>query len=507
MTDTAAALTYAPLFVMALLLLAFISLKTRNQPAGRHFVIPLVLLLLWLLAEMSTSVLKNPRQIEHAFALKLIIISLHSVAFFSMTVHFYRAGDRLPKWLLPALLALPAGTALLCLPGPLRELVGCDIAVGSAGEATVVLYSKNLWFWVNGAASRAPLVMALCLVFCRHRRIFSAGRVSAYFIVSGILAYFAALAAELAMPAGALSPSLIVLCVAAIFFYIVTGHSGRPDYFGIFQIEILEYIETVVFIMNRQGTVVDLNRPARALLQRLGLRPGHIGFEALISKMLATGRVSRRALVLDGGERVGEDLCIAEGKYSIVYSMCFWPILNDEDEEEGSAAILRDATRNRLLIDRLKSTAGVDELTGVANRYRYQQLLHRYDAPEFLPLSVVVGDVDSLKTVNDTFGHAMGDELLKTVASALQNSCPSGGTACRTGGDEFAVLLPGRGAEQAEEFMRAVRGALKEESGLPFEISLSLGSATKLDSAKNLNALLDSADMLMYSNKPEVGQK
>lgn len=102
---------------------------------------------------------------------------------------------------------------------------------------------------------------------------------------------------------------------------------------------------------------------------------------------------------------------------------------------------------------RLTEAAFVDSLTGLRNRHALDRELRERMALATRgerPLTVVVGDLDGLKTINDRDGHAAGDAALRALGAAIRSALRTGDTAYRIGGDEFLVLLPDTGAEEAE---------------------------------------------------------
>ena len=112
--------------------------------------------------------------------------------------------------------------------------------------------------------------------------------------------------------------------------------------------------------------------------------------------------------------------------------------------------------RSLALTRKTLELALTDPLTGLGNRRHFDERLRaeldRADAGAG-PLSLVLIDLDRLKAVNDRLGHEAGDDLLRAIAACLRQ----GGEAFRFGGDEFAILLPGRTAQDADEVVRAVR--------------------------------------------------
>ncbi len=83
-----------------------------------------------------------------------------------------------------------------------------------------------------------------------------------------------------------------------------------------------------------------------------------------------------------------------------------------------------------------------DALTGLYNRAYFTEEMHRHQGDRYLPNTVVMCDLDGLKLVNDTFGHAAGDRLLAATAKIIRKAIRQGDVAARIGGDEFAILLP-----------------------------------------------------------------
>ena len=148
-----------------------------------------------------------------------------------------------------------------------------------------------------------------------------------------------------------------------------------------------------------------------------------------------------------------------------------------------------------------------DGLTGLANRVLFDEIVEhdlaicgRTEAP----LAVLYVDLDGFKAVNDTHGHATGDELLCAVAARLKNGIRSSDLAARLGGDEFAIVLVNANMEAAA----TVAGKLADSVSMPYsigqlriEISASIGVAGYPDSGTSSEALLRSADETMYKAK------
>lgn len=159
------------------------------------------------------------------------------------------------------------------------------------------------------------------------------------------------------------------------------------------------------------------------------------------------------------------------------------------------------------ILEREKMLARIDYLTEIANkRYFYESAskeINRSDRYRY-PFTVAYIDLDDFKRVNDLFGHAAGDNLLRTTAQTLKSSVRVADTVARIGGDEFAILLPETDYENAENVIKRVQRevlSVVEKSSLP--ATLSIGMVTCAKPPCTLESLVMKADNLMYLAKNE----
>ncbi len=145
-----------------------------------------------------------------------------------------------------------------------------------------------------------------------------------------------------------------------------------------------------------------------------------------------------------------------------------------------------------------------DELTGLYNRRYLQNEIERYNGSRRYPISIIVGDLDNLKEVNDNFGHGMGDQYLKKTAELLKKVLRSEDIIARTGGDEFAVLLLETNEFMAKKICNRIKEEFKKynkQKSFLKDLSISLGSSTVEENLENLSRAYDQADKKMYINK------
>jgi two-component system, cell cycle response regulator len=156
----------------------------------------------------------------------------------------------------------------------------------------------------------------------------------------------------------------------------------------------------------------------------------------------------------------------------------------------------------------LERRALQDALTGVANRFALNQALEREmarSARTGSPLSVVLFDIDHFKRVNDTFGHLVGDDVIRGVATRSSSQIRRYDTLGRYGGEEFLLIAPECGAEQAaslaERMRRAICGRLFVSGISSIAVTASFGVASTDQRYRDVRALLEAADEALYMAK------
>ncbi|SFR37683.1 diguanylate cyclase with PAS/PAC sensor [Pseudidiomarina maritima] len=181
-------------------------------------------------------------------------------------------------------------------------------------------------------------------------------------------------------------------------------------------------------------------------------------------------------------------------------------------EDDFRIAVARDVTEQRQaeserlqLLQRLEQQALYDPLTELPNRaYFYQralQVLQRRSEVALLYL-----DLNKFKEINDSFGHAIGDRVLKVAAQRITESLRTNDMVARIGGDEFVVLLERiqsvtDAKHIAEKIVHAFQNPIEVNAGQPFNVGISIGIALSKDCGRELEQLLLKADNAMYQAK------
>lgn len=169
----------------------------------------------------------------------------------------------------------------------------------------------------------------------------------------------------------------------------------------------------------------------------------------------------------------------------------------------GTVGTVQDVTERVLLEQELERLATIDALTGIFNRHRFNQALahelttaSRYGAA----LTLLMFDIDNFKEVNDQDGHEKGDRLLRHVVRMAQGSLRKSDIFARWGGDEFMILSPHTGMQEAERLAERLRTRVEHESFQGRSVTISLGLTEYLP-GESSRALLKRVDKALYEAK------
>lgn len=253
------------------------------------------------------------------------------------------------------------------------------------------------------------------------------------------------------------------------------------------------------------GLVYDDNDGLVAHVVRLGApmpaRPPGVLERVKIFDLKLAGFGALRVLPLVAGGRVLGTL-VAGGRKRTLF--------DDESRTrlEAVASLAAGALARALALAEVSALATTDGLTGLSNRRRLDELSARAfaEAKRYgKPLSVLVTDVDHFKKVNDTHGHAAGDDVLRHVASILKSEARDTDVVGRYGGEEFVLVLPSTDAEGARELAERIRKRIEASPAATsvgeVRVTLSLGVAGFPTHGEGLDALVHAGDEALYEAK------
>jgi diguanylate cyclase (GGDEF)-like protein len=290
----------------------------------------------------------------------------------------------------------------------------------------------------------------------------------------------------------------LAFCVAIVLPNFALANNDENIFIRYARGSVFQYLNEYILVMGKNGRVVDSNPGASALFKTLGINPAACSLGDIMDTLKTKG-----ATVKPGPDgMVSTDIFITGGEFPLVLNLRVREISDKKNQKIGTIALFTDVTGNRAFLDMLEERAGLDPLTGLANRTAYMGAKTRLNMPEQLPLSVIICDINGLKTVNDRLGHKHGDRMIQMTAKVLESECPKSGFLARVGGDEFILLLSRTDEQSANLIIKQIRKELQlKTKEASYILSLALGAATKYSVEQDLDEVIDRADSLMYKDK------
>lgn len=182
------------------------------------------------------------------------------------------------------------------------------------------------------------------------------------------------------------------------------------------------------------------------------------------------------------------------------------PIKNANNKTVGVVIVFRDVSEEIKHLDEVSYLSFHDSLTGLFNRNHFNLEMVRFAEEKYLPLSIVMGDVNGLKLSNDVYGHEMGDALLIQIAEVLTENSRENDVVARLGGDEFAIIQPNTNKEESLIILEKIKITCEQSdynsiSIKPIIASISLGTFARTSMDQSMNFVFKNAEDRMYTHK------
>jgi diguanylate cyclase (GGDEF)-like protein/PAS domain S-box-containing protein len=184
-----------------------------------------------------------------------------------------------------------------------------------------------------------------------------------------------------------------------------------------------------------------------------------------------------------------------------IINMRMIPQFDENNNHVGNFGTIQDITRIRKTEEEIRYLSYHDYLTGLFNRRFYEEVLIKLDTEENYPMTLVMADVNGLKMINDSFGHAVGDQLLQKASNVIKSGCRENDVIARLGGDEFVIILARTDAETAALIIKRLEMLAAREKIRGLKLSIAFGSRTKTRKEENIQQVLKNAEDDMYRHK------
>jgi len=432
--------------------------------------------------------------------LKLSYPAIVSVPFFWLILVMNYAGPL--KWLAPRYLALlavvPVLTVLLIWTNEAHGLFWSETHLDTSGPVVALAVTYGGWFWVYALYSNLLMALGSILLLQALIRAPRLYRMQMTVLLIGAL-----------IPWTANALTMLDLCPIrhldlTPFSFIITGLLIS---WGLFRFQfldivpvardvVIESLEEGVFVLDAQNRIVDLNPAAAGIVRRTPAEV--IGQSAARVFGSEPGLAERYHDVLE----TRTEITVGAGERQRSFELHIAPLHNRGGHVVGRVIVLHDISQRKQVEEELRYLSTHDTLTGLYNRACFEEELARLRREGPFPVSIIMADLTGLKAINDSLGHAAGDDLLRQAAGVLRAAVGDAGLVARIGGDEFAALLPGTDEEAATRLVTRIREGIQAHNatsiGPTLVIALGLATAGR---PGRLSGALREADDRMYQDK------
>ncbi|MCL2662237.1 MAG: diguanylate cyclase [Oscillospiraceae bacterium] len=504
MSNLAALGFYTPLLITQIIIcLSAIIMFIKTRRNGM-FIFLCFCVIGWLIIDMAILFVKDLELNIYIWNIGLIFVGFSPLATFLVFFRYYLPERKIPPYIMILLFIIPSLNALVALTSYNHDLLR-TVNIISISPVRIVEITWGVWFWVHTAFSYVFAIAGAAMLVYGYRQMPKFYRLpSALFIIAFSVMLAGNLVFLLEILPTSVDPTGMGAAIAGIFMFFALYRSNQSIFNRFAKGQVFDYLDEIILVLSRDKKIEDFNASARLWFSSLGIDP----VSCLLPDILDT--LKQKGAVFKGKSENedGQDISFTHDGITVILNLRLYEMTDKKAKTIGTIAIFTNVTQNRILLERIEKKAGMDHLTGIANRLAYDGAKERLNTDEYMPLSVIVCDANGLKQVNDTLGHKYGDLLLQAIAEVFEKVLPKSYFVARIGGDEYIFLLPCTDLEGTHRFMDQIREALANRDDLPFVLSVAMGAATKHKPEENFDDVIALADQRMYEDKKRMkGEK
>lgn len=479
-----------------IIMLIYTVINRNKRPLAPGLVLVSLFTLEWSLSVTLRSFATNPGLAITFHELKFIGSALLPVAILWIVMN-YTGLERLVKIKQIAVLSIiPILTIIFSQTNPWHHIFRKGFQIIYQPDGAFYIHAhNNYWFYVYTIFNYLVLIACLFLLMRDYLHKSSQNRFQPAIFIVAISFPFVTNIIDLFGWVQAYDLTVCALTVSVAFFLYGVFFYSDYDLVPLARIKLVDSLPNPIFIYNDEYRLTDANKAAikladmsikemwgqerSAIMQFLPIQPLETDNCVYWLRDLPDGK--RQVMSLDS-QVVNE----TNGKL-----VAYIDIFTD----------VSDLERARRKIEKI---AIMDSLTGLYNRNFFEYTMRRLDQEGVAPIGVIVGDVDGLKKINDTYGHATGDEMIRQAAAAMKSAVRSGDLVGRIGGDEFIIFLENVTLKDIERIIKDITGYCEQVVIENVRLSICLGYAVRFHSTQPMEEIFRLADKDMYTRKKAV---
>ncbi|OOM74797.1 cyclic di-GMP phosphodiesterase response regulator RpfG [Clostridium sp. BL-8] len=267
---------------------------------------------------------------------------------------------------------------------------------------------------------------------------------------------------------------------------------------------IIDAVPESIFYKDRESKFIGYNKKFENFYNKLGVTDilGKTDLEIYSDKEVAAYFIEQDQEIMRTKQATYFEQRIEnENGKEVIQENIKIPVVNKKGEAWGVVGLSRDITERKLMEERLRYLSEIDILTGLYNRYSFEEKIKELNHEKHLPMGIIMGDVNGLKIVNDTLGHLEGDKLLQRIALILKDICDPNGYVFRWGGDEFIILIPDCNEVKCEQIIKDITEKCKQAKHKFMQLSIALGEGIRYSLDENIYECITKIEEKVYRQK------
>lgn len=267
---------------------------------------------------------------------------------------------------------------------------------------------------------------------------------------------------------------------------------------------IIDSLPEVIFYKDRDCRYVGYNKKFKEFYERKGVTEilGKTDEDICEDKQEALTYIKEDKKVMEGDKSVYIENVFSDNNGNRYFEESLKvPVIDEKGQAWGIVGLARDITGRKLLEEKLRKLSYTDNLTGLYNRTYFEEKLRELNLEQCLPLGIIMGDVNGLKLINDSFGHLEGDRLIMEIAAILDIVCGKEGFVFRWGGDEFMILMPNCDEARCEELIGEIQRQCSATEYSYIKLSIAIGGIVKKSLDENNYKLIKEVEEMVYRQK------
>lgn len=398
---------------------------------------------------------------------------------------------------------LPLVTLIMLYTNHHHGLFYSSILLDTAGPFPILEFERGIWYWVHSTYIVVAYIFSIIIFLQMWLNANRAYRKQFTVMLTGSLVPWAGFIFYLFRPfSWELDTNPLFLSLGALIFYLGISRYRLLDLIPVARASLFEKLPDGVIVLDSALRIADLNTAARQLMQLPAVAIGRPAAEVF------SGWTKLAKLIKSAENNYHVELPCEPSNQPRWFRIEFIPLQHTMQKAGGQMIIIRDVTDRKLTERKLEYLAATDDLTGLWNRRFFIETAQkeikrcrRYN--RFFSLLLL--DIDRFKEVNDQHGHSAGDKTLQHLASSMRERLREVDIPARIGGEEFGIILPETGLNQAynlaEELRINVANSALQIDDKEIRYTISIGIAAYNTGLAGVDDLLKAADQALYRAK------